>query len=184
MRRALAKPVRACILRNWCCVLHIIFEALRYTFTFDNFHTLHCTFRNQHFILLILHCTFPNLHFSLHTLQSTLYTSYCLLYIPDFIFYIARFRPHTLHCCSFGGSKKQVETHEILWQELRCTRSQQLFSVAQFGMCCPPTVLGRKAALKHLNKMDTCRLGGFSCMPKPMQMTRGKVSKNPCHSFI
>ena len=69
-------------------------------------------------------------------------------------------------------------------RRLRCTRSQQLFSVAQFGMCCPPTVLGRKAAFETPKWNGYLQVRWNQLHATTMQMTRGKVSKNPCHSSI
>ena len=69
-------------------------------------------------------------------------------------------------------------------KRLRCTRSQQLFSVAQFGMCCPPTVLGRKAAFETPKWNRYLQVRWNQLHATTMQMTRGKVSKNPCHSSI
>ena len=62
MRRAPAKPVRACTLRNWCLVSHVTFEAPRHTshltvFTLDSLHTSHCT----------LHTALFAVNTSLHT---------------------------------------------------------------------------------------------------------------------
>ena len=76
MRRAPAKPVRACTLRNWCLVSHVTFEAPRHTshltvFTLHTalftLHSSHCTLRSQHFTS---HCTLKIPHFTLHTSQS------------------------------------------------------------------------------------------------------------------
>ena len=58
MRRAPAKPVRACTLRNWCSVSHVAFEAPR--------HTSHPTLHTSH-------CTLPTSHSTLHASQSTLH---------------------------------------------------------------------------------------------------------------
>ena len=75
-RRAPAKPVRACTLRNWCLVSHVTFEAPRHTshltvFTLHTalftLHSSHCTLRSQHFTS---HCTLKTPHFTLHTSQS------------------------------------------------------------------------------------------------------------------
>ena len=67
MRRAPAKPVRACILRNWCLVSHVTFEAPLRTSRF----TLH----TSHFTLHTSHCTFHTSHSALHSSQFTLHTS-------------------------------------------------------------------------------------------------------------
>ena len=60
MRRAPAKPVRACILRKWCPVSHVTFEA---------------PLRTSHFSLHSSHSTLRTSHSTLHTSQSTLHTA-------------------------------------------------------------------------------------------------------------
>ena len=100
MRRAPAKPVRACTLRNWCLVSHVTFEASRHTshLTVFTLHTTHCTLhtalcalRTPHFTLHTPHFTLHSPHFTLHTSQSTLHTSHSTLHT-------ALFTPHTSHC--------------------------------------------------------------------------------------
>ena len=56
MRRAPARPVRACFVRNWCLVSHVTFEA---------------PLRTSHLTVFTLHTT----HFTLHTSQSTLHST-------------------------------------------------------------------------------------------------------------
>ena len=69
MRRAPAKPVRACTLRNLCPVSHVTFEApLR---------TPHFTLHSPHFTLLTSHCF---LHFTLHTAHCTLHAPHFTLH--------------------------------------------------------------------------------------------------------
>ena len=111
MRRAPAKPVRACILRKWCPVSHVTFEAplrtSRFTLHTSNstLHTSHCTLPTAHSTLhtsrSTLHTslstfhtsqsTLHTSHFTLHTSQSTLHTSHSTLHT-------ALFTPHTSHC--------------------------------------------------------------------------------------
>ena len=100
MRRAPAKPVRACTLRNWCLVSHVTFEAPRHTshLTVFTLHTTHCTLHTPlcalhtpHFTLHTSHFTVHTSHFTLHTSQSTLHTSHSTLHT-------ALFTPHTSHC--------------------------------------------------------------------------------------
>ena len=98
MRRAPAKPVRACTLRKWCLVSHVTFEAPLHTsqltvFTLHSPHftlrSSHCTLRSQHFTS---HCTLKTPHFtlhssrpfSLHSSHSKLHTSHCALHAPHF----------------------------------------------------------------------------------------------------
>ena len=63
MRRAPAKPVRACTLRNWCRVAHVTFEAPR--------HTSHLTVFTLHTAPFAINTS----HFSLHTALSPIHTS-------------------------------------------------------------------------------------------------------------
>jgi len=90
MRRAPAKPVRACTLRNWCLVSHVTFEA---------------PLRTSHFALLTAVFTLHTTHFTLHSQDSTLHTphftlhtSHCVLHTPNFTLHTALFTPHTSHC--------------------------------------------------------------------------------------
>ena len=100
MRRAPAKPVRACTLRNWCLVSHVTFEAPLHTSHLTVF-TLHTT----HFTLHSSHCTLPTANSTLHTSQSTLHTSHSTLHTshstlhtPHSTLHTALFTPHTSHC--------------------------------------------------------------------------------------
>ena len=60
MRRAPARPVRACFVRNWCLVSHVTFEA---------------PLRTSHLTVFTLHTT----HFTLHSSHSTLFTLHLYL---------------------------------------------------------------------------------------------------------
>ena len=83
MRRAPAKPVRACTLRKWCPVSHVTFEAPHRTSRFT-LHTSHSTLHTPHFTLHASHCTLHTSHFTLHTSHFTLHTSHCTLHAPRF----------------------------------------------------------------------------------------------------
>ena len=85
MRRAPAKPVRACTLRNWCLVSHVTFEA------HFALHASHSTLHTPHFTL------HPSLS-TLHTSQSTLHTSHSALHTSHSTLHTALFLPHTSHC--------------------------------------------------------------------------------------
>ena len=90
MRRAPAKPVRACILRKWCPVSHVTFEAPLRTSRF----TLHTSNPTLHTARFPLHTPQSTVHTSqstLHTSQSTLHTSHSTLHT-------ALFTPRTSHC--------------------------------------------------------------------------------------
>ena len=81
MRRAPAKPVRACTLRKWCPVPHVTFEApLRTSHsTLDTalfaLHTSHFTLHTSHFTLHTPHFTLHTPHFTLHSSCPTLHTA-------------------------------------------------------------------------------------------------------------
>ena len=103
MRRAPAKPVRACTLRNWCLVSHVTFEAPLHTshltvFTLHTthftLHSSHCTLRTSRSTLFTLHTALFALqtsHFTLRTSQSTLHTALLALQA-------SHFTVHTSHC--------------------------------------------------------------------------------------
>ena len=87
MRRAPARPVRACILRKWCPVSPVTFEARLRTSHFSlhsshstlrtshsTLHTSHCTLRTPHFTS---HCALKTPHFTFHTSHSSLLSSIC-----------------------------------------------------------------------------------------------------------
>ena len=102
MRRAPAKPVRACILRKVvsCFSCHIWSSTSHWTFltalsthstlraSHSTLHTSHCTLRTPHFTS---HFTLHTSHFTLHTSHFTLHTSHSTLHT-------ALFLPHTSHC--------------------------------------------------------------------------------------
>ena len=96
LRRAPAKPVRACTLRNWCLVSHVTFEAPLRTshFSLQSSHsTLHTSHSTLHTALLRLHTS----HFTLHTSHSTLHTSHCTLRTPNFTLHSPHFTLHSPH---------------------------------------------------------------------------------------
>ena len=107
MRRAPAKPVRACTLRNWCLVSHVTFEAPLHTshltvFTLHTthftLHSSHCTLPTARFPLQTPHFTVHTSHFTLHTSHSTLHTSHSTLHTSHSTLHTALFTPHTSHC--------------------------------------------------------------------------------------
>ena len=109
MRRAPAKPVRACTLREWCLVSHVTFEAPLHTSQLTVFalhsphftlHSSHCTLSSQRFTS---HCTLKTPHFTLHTALFTpfltalftLQTSHFTLRSSCPTLHTALFTPHT-----------------------------------------------------------------------------------------
>ena len=99
MRRAPAKPVRACTLRNWCRVSHVTFEAPLHTshLTAFTLHTSHCTLRNQYFTLHSPHFTLHTPHFTLHTPHFTLHTPHFTLHTPHCTLHAPHFTLHSSH---------------------------------------------------------------------------------------
>ena len=87
MRRAPAKPVRACFVRNWSLVSHVTFEA--------PLHTSHCSLHTPHYTLHIALFTLHTSHFTLHSSQSTLHTS---LHASHCTLHTSHFTLHTSHC--------------------------------------------------------------------------------------
>ena len=94
MRRAPAKPVRACTLRKWCPVSHVTFEApLRPSYF--SLHSSHSTLHTSHFTLHTSHFT---LHSSQSTLHTSLHASHCTLHTSHFTLHTSHFTLHTSHC--------------------------------------------------------------------------------------
>ena len=124
MRRAPARPVRACILRRWCPISHVTLEAplrtshftlLTALFTLHTSHstlptshctlrtprfTSHCTLKTPHFTLRISHFSLLTAFFTLHTSHFTLHTSHCTLHAPHFTLHSSHSTLHTPHFIS------------------------------------------------------------------------------------
>ena len=101
MRRAPAKPVRACILQKWCPVSHVTFEAPLRTshFSLHSSHsTLHTPHVTLHTALFALHTSLHTALLRLHTSQSTLHTSHFSLLSSHSTLHTALFTPHASHC--------------------------------------------------------------------------------------
>ena len=107
MRRAPAKPVRACTLRKWCPVSHVTFEAPLRTshFSLHSSHSSHSTLHTARFPLHTPHFTLHTSHFTVHTSHFTLHTSYFTLHTSHFTLHTSHsklhtafFTPHTSHC--------------------------------------------------------------------------------------
>ena len=98
MRRAPAKPVRACILRKWCPVSHVTFEAPLRTSRFT-LHTPHSTLHTSHFTLHTSHFTVHTSHFTVHTSHFRVHTSHFTVHTSHSTLHTALFTaPHfTLH---------------------------------------------------------------------------------------
>ena len=104
MRLAPAKPVRACTLRNWCRVAHVIFEAPRHIAHLTDF-TLHTApfaiNTSLHTVLLRLHTSHFTLHIALFALQTshfTVHTSHCTLRTPNVTLHSPHFTLLISHC--------------------------------------------------------------------------------------
>ena len=114
MRRAPAKPVRACILRKLCPVSHVTCEAPLRTshYSLHSSHsTLHTSHSTLHTALFALHTSLHTAllrvhasHSTLHTSQSTLHishfsllSSHSTLHTSNSTLRTALFTPHTSH---------------------------------------------------------------------------------------
>ena len=103
MRRAPAKPVRACTLRKLCPVSHVIFEAplrsLHFALHTSHFtlHSSHSTLHTPHFTLHSSHSTLRTSHFALHTALFALHTSHFTLHTSHFTLHTALFALQTSH---------------------------------------------------------------------------------------
>ena len=114
MRRAPAKPARACTLRKWCPVSHVTFEAPLRTSRFT-LHTSHSTLHTSHCTLPTAHSTVHTSHFTVHTSHFTLHTSHCTLHTPHFTLHSSRPTLHTalftLHTSSHLSSSHLIPAH-------------------------------------------------------------------------
>ena len=108
MRRAPAKPVRACILWKWCPVSHVTCEAPLRTSHFS-LHSSHSTYtlHTPHFTLHTPHFTLHTPHFTVHTshFKNTTKNSCCCVQEHDLRAIPAqrcqlssKHFPHTSHC--------------------------------------------------------------------------------------
>ena len=87
MRRAPAKPVPACILRNM--------SHLKIHFAL---HTSHCTHHTSHFTLHTSHFALHSSHSTLHSPHFSLLTAFFTLHTSHSTLHTALFTPHTSHC--------------------------------------------------------------------------------------
>ena len=132
MRRAPAKPVRACILQKWGPVSHVTFEAPLRTSHFS-LHSSHSTLHASHSTLHTSHCTLRTPHFTLHTSQSTLHTSHftlhtshSTLHTPHFTLHSSRPTLLTPHCF--------LHTHNFTLHTSHCTQSRPTLHTALFTL--------------------------------------------------
>ena len=104
MRRVAAKSVRACILRKWCPVSHVTFEAPLRTSHFSlhsspsTLHTSHCTLPTPRFTLHTSHITLHTSQSTLHTSHFSLLTAFFTLQTLHSTLHTALFTPHASHC--------------------------------------------------------------------------------------
>ena len=150
MRRAPAKPVRACTLRKWCLVSHVTFEAPLHTsqltvFTLHSphftLHSSHCTLRSQHFTS---HCTLKTPHFTLHTALFTpfltalftLQTSHFTLRSSRPTLHTALFTPHTSsrlsssHLIPAQTCYVLLGYFHVIWAQLKLAHALDLLSTS------------------------------------------------------
>ena len=114
MRRAPAKPVRACTLRKWCPVSHVTFEAPLRTSHFSphSSHSSHSTLHTARFPLHTPHFTLHTPHFTLHSPHFTLHTPHFLLHTPHFTLHTPHF---TLHTPNFTLHSSRPTLHTALF---------------------------------------------------------------------
>ena len=129
MRRAPAKPVRACTLRNWCLVSHVTFQAPLHTSHFtlhssqSKLHTPHFTLHTALFALQTSHFTVHTSHFSLLIAFFTLHTSHFTLHSSRPTLHTLVF---TLHTSSHLSSSRRFCTSA----RLRVTHVDALHQIA------------------------------------------------------
>ena len=127
MRRAPAKPVRACILRKWCPVSHVTFEAPLRTSHFTlltalfTLHTSRFTLQTSHFTLHSSHSRLHTSHFTVHTSHFSILTAFFTLHAslftlhthtPHFTLHTALF---TLHTAPFTPHTSHFTLHTALF---------------------------------------------------------------------
>ena len=174
MRRAPARPVRACILRKWCPVSSVASEAPLHTSDWA-LHTPHFTLHTPHFTLhtalfplhtslhtalLRLHTSHSTLHtshFTLHTSHFSLLSSHSTLHTSHFTLHTALFTPQTshftLHTSSHLSSSHLYPSSSLLISLLICHLSfhKSLPGTASYYKTCTkylPTTLYYKACTK------------------------------------
>ena len=96
MRRAPAKPVRACTLRKWCPLSHVTFEAPLRT-SHSTLHTSHYTLRTSHSTLHTSQSTLHTWNFTVHTSHFTVHTSHFTVHTSHFSLLTASFTLQTSH---------------------------------------------------------------------------------------
>ena len=113
MRRAPAKPVRACTLRKLCPASHVTCEAPLRT-SHSTLHTSHCILRTPHFTLHTALFALQTSHSTLHTSHFSLHTSHSTLYTPRFTLLTAFFRLHTSYFTLYTSQSTLHTSHCFL----------------------------------------------------------------------
>ena len=142
MRRAPAKPLRACTLRRWCPVPHVTFEAP----------------------LRTSHSTLDTALFALHTSHFTLHTSHFTLHTPHFTLHTALFLPHTSHCTlhliwALLTSSQLISSHLSSSQPGPCVRALCDAVAVLLSRTCPHT----SHCTLHTSHLNSFHL--VSCLP-------------------
>ena len=178
MRRAPAKPVRACILRKLCPVSHVTFEAPLRTSHFS-LHSSHSTLHTALFALhaslytalLRLHTSHSPLtvctsHFSLLSSYSTLHTSHCTLHAPHFTLHSSH---PTLHLIWALLTLSQLISSHLIYSpmssKLSWTTSQYYFE----NLHAPCASQARACVLCAKLLPCCCPRTWPACYPGPMQ---------------
>ena len=179
MRRAPAKPVRACTLRNWCLVSHVTFQAPLHTSHLTAF-TLHTT----HFTLHSSHCTLHTAPFavntSLHTVLLRLHTSHFTLHTSHFTLQSSQSKLHTSHStlhtshCTLRSPNFTLPSQ----RNVRCMKSKQQRSSAS---CFLPCTLNKDSTLAAPQDCNSTFLRSRICMNLSTESTAG-THNNVSHS--
>ena len=123
MRRAPAKPVRACTLRKLCPASHVTCEAPLHTWhlTVFTLHTAPFAVNTSHFSLHTALSPIHTSHSTLHTSQSTLHTSH-------FSLLSSHSTLHTSHCTLHAPHFTLHSSHStlhLIWALLGASARQQ-----------------------------------------------------------
>ena len=146
MRRAPAKPVRACTLRKLCPASHVTCEAPLRT-SHSTLHTSHCTLRTS--TLHTSHCTLrtPNFtphltlltsHSTLHTPHFTLHASHFSLLSSDstlhtFTLYTSQSTLHTSHC--FLHTPHTSSLHREAFTHSKLSHTASIYTQNTYTQC-------------------------------------------------
>ena len=131
MRRAPAKPVRACTLWKWCPVSHVTFQARLHTSHFS-LHSSHSTLHTALFTLHPWQSTLHTPHFTVHTSHFSLLTASFTLQISHFTLHTSHFTLHSSHCKLHTSHFKVHTSHFSLNKSISqpsCSHSNAIYEI-------------------------------------------------------